>query len=291
MFTALSRSKKLKRTISAFSAMPPKVQAETILDLVRHWANTNQVVIFRTRRGLRDRARQIKSWLSHFIDLSRSVPSLRVIYLSERRLPDEIALGIGNLAQFHVTELSESDIQFLLSELIDDRFYDSSKAEALAHHIHGHPATAHYTAKLVNSEKNLDTLNANPDEIYAFQDRVLGRILSSDAVSDDQRKIIALLGIFPQLSFSILARVIEISRKQLSRELWELQESSLISASGPEYYTCPSVVASRSRKELFPVASHLLGEVRSLIESDIGDGKSEFATDRCVAHCQRGRVR
>lgn len=63
--------------------------------------------------------------------------------------------------------------------------------------------------------------------------------------------------------------MLEVPRKQLAFDLWELQEASLISAAGSEYYSSPSVVASRARKELAVETAALLSEVKHLIEDDM----------------------
>jgi hypothetical protein len=263
----------LENQISAFRSMTPADQARIIFDVAKHWSDINQPLTISTRLGLRDRNRALKPWLNHFFELSKEAPSLRVIYISERQLPEESVIEIPNVMQVHIDELDASDVQYILGEKVDTRYFDAAKAERLSNHIHGHPATAHYVAKFINSGKNIDTLNENPEPIHAFQERILGKILSEDLISEDQRKILALLGIFPRLSFSILARIVELPRKKLSYELWELQEASLISATSSEYYSSPSVVANRTRKELSKTSEFFLNEVRQLIQDDLTAGK------------------
>lgn len=263
----------LVEQIAAFDVMEHSDQAKMILDIAKHWSEINQPIFISTKLGMRDRHRNLKSWLSHFVKHSKEVPALRIVYISERQIPEEAVIELPNLIQFQIEQLSSMDIHYLLSELIDPRYFDAMKAEKLSRHVHGHPATAHYVAKFINSGKSLDTLNENPAPIYAFQERILGEILSRDSVGDDQRRVLALLSVFPRLSFSILARVLELPRKKLAVELWELQEASLVSAAGAEYYSSPSVVVSRARKELGDITIGLLDEVRQLIQDDLGNGR------------------
>lgn len=263
----------LEEQIAAFHKFSFKEQAGIILEISKHWAEINQPIIFITKLGLRDRSRNLKPWFNEFLNISKAVPALRIFYISERRLPDEASVEIANLQQFYVDELSSSDIQYLLGKLIEAKFFSSEKIEKIAEHVHGHPATAHYVANLVNTGRNLDTLSANPEPIYAFQDRILGAILSSDLINEEQRKILALLGSFPRLSFNILARILEVPKRKISQDLWDLQEASLITASGPEYYSSPGVVANRSRKELSEISSNLIEEVRQIIQADVDSGK------------------
>lgn len=263
----------IEEQIHAFRSMGHEDQAKIVFEVAKHWSDINQPMIISTRLGLRDRYRNAKPWLNHFFELSKEAPSLRILYISERQLPEESLIEISNLTQIHIDELDASDVQYLLGEMIDSRFFDSAKAERLSNYIHGHPATAHYVAKFINSGKGIDTLNENPEPIYAFQERILGKILSEDLISDEQRKVLALLGLFPRLSFSILARILELPRTKLSYELWELQEASLISATSSEYYSSPNVVANRARKELSKISEFYLEEVRQLIQDDMTAGK------------------
>ncbi len=268
-----SDKKNIDAQIQFFNELQPKDQAMAVLELCKHWSGNNQPIILKTRFGLRDRHREIKEWLKEFFALSRAVPALRIIYVSERRLPDDAAIGVPNVSQFKVDELADQDIQYILSDLVEPRYYDARRAEQLAQKIHGHPATAHYVSELVNLGRTIDSLNENSDPILAFQERIVGAILSSDAVNGNQRKILALLGVFPKLSFGIMARVLELPRKELSTELWDLQESSLVSATDAEYYSLPGIVATRSRKELSAEREPLLEEVGNIMQSDMQRGK------------------
>lgn len=272
MFGAASKES-VEEQIEFFQSLPPKEQAEAVLELCKHWAGNNQAILVKTKFGLRDRDRDIKNWLKNFFDLSKSVPALRMIYISERRLPDDIALGVPNICQFRVDELDDDEIQFIISELVESRYYDASRAEHLAKKIHGHPATAHYASELVNSGRSIESINESSDPINAFQERVVGAILSSETVTESQRKIAALLGIFPKLSFGVMARVLEMSRKELALDLWELQEASLVTAADGEYYALPRIVASRARKELTDDSERLVNEVKEIIIEDIDGGK------------------
>ena len=224
---------------------------------------------------MRDRERNLKPWLDHFFRITRQQANLRILYVSERRLADEEVGSRSNLAQFSVEQLTDVDIQVLLADLIDPRFFDARKIEALAGLVLGHPATAHFVARLVNSERNPDTLNANPAPVVAFQNRTLDAIMSGDALSHIQKQIIALLGIFPKLSFRMLAQVLEVPKKDLAEELWDLIDFSLLQSVDSEYFSCPDIVSTRSRQDLGHMSAPLLQEVKEKIEADVAAGEME----------------
>ncbi|MEX0955684.1 MAG: toll/interleukin-1 receptor domain-containing protein [Rhizobiaceae bacterium] len=269
----LMSKEEIEKQIVAFGKLSPEAQAKAIHAQAKHWADLNQPIVVKTRWGLRDRSRHLKPWFDAFLRLSEGTPSLRIIYVSERRLPEEEIFGRKNISQFPIGQLNDVDIQIILSKLIEPRHFDASKSEEFSQLILGHPATAHYMALLVNAGRNLDTLKANPEPVVAFQNRALDTIFSSDAIGENQKKIIALLGLFPRLSLNMMARVLHASPADVATELWEIIDYSLVVATGADYYSCPDVVASRSRRELGELSAPLLTDVKAQIEADIDAGK------------------
>ena len=268
-------SSQLSTQIDAFERLTPEEQASFIAKQVEHWSLINQPVIFRTRWGLRDRTRKLKPWLYEFFRRTEETKGFRAIYISERRLPDEEIEETPSVAQFPVGELTKTDIQVLLSNIIEPRYFNARKAESLAEMIGGHPATAHYSALLINSGRNVDTLTANPDPIMAFQAKTLTAIFGDSLINDTQRKIIALLGVFPKLSFRMLAIVLEVPKTTLAEEVWALIDFSLLQSVDSEYYGCPDIVAAHARRNLAEVYEPLLGEVKEKIQADIDAGQAD----------------
>lgn len=263
----------ISQFIEHFNNATDGQKASLVLELCDHWASQNQPIIIKTKLGLRGVKRQIKPWLLEFFSKSKEKPSLRIIYISERRLPDDAIAFIPNVSQFKVEELPNEDIQYILSELIESRHYDSRKAEQLSENIHGHPATAYYASELVNSGRQIDSLNENSDPIHSFQESIVKKLISSSSISENQRKIISILSIFPKLSLSLIAKILQIPRKDLAQELWDLQENSLILAADAQYYSTPRIVSSRSRKELKSESDTLIQEVGEILSSEVERGE------------------
>ncbi|MBO9509650.1 TIR domain-containing protein [Thalassospira sp. A3_1] len=265
----------LAEQIQRFSPLSPEEQAKAIALQVDHWSEINQPIVFKTRWGLRDRSIQLKPWLNEFFRITTEQTGLRVIYVSERRLPDDEIAGRANIAQFAINEVSQTAIQVLLNNIVTPRYYDSQKVEILSRLIGGHPATAHHTALLLNAGRNADTLTANPDPIMAFQAKALKSIFSGEILNETQIKIISLLGVFPKLSFRMIHQVLEIEEKTLSNEIWELIDFSLLQSVDAEYFSCPDMVATHSRTNLQSFSQPLLIKVRSKIEENIEHGEMD----------------
>ncbi|WP_425078755.1 TIR domain-containing protein [Ruegeria denitrificans] len=268
----LMTKEQMQEQIAVFSELGPKEQAKTILRQASHWAELNQPILVRSRWGLRDRTRNLKEWFDEFVQASLEHPNLRMIYISERRLPDEEVAMRANLRQFSVEGLSSTDIQVLLSELVEPRLFDAAKSETIAKLVGGHPATAHHASVLINGGRNIATLEANPEPITSFQQRSLSELIDGDFLSEDQKKIVALLGVFPKLSFKMIARTLEIERRVLTEEIWDLVDYSLLQSVDNEYYSCPDMVASYARRNLAGLSTPLLGEIKASIEADIEGG-------------------
>ncbi|MET1414367.1 toll/interleukin-1 receptor domain-containing protein [Roseibium sp. HPY-6] len=275
----------LSRQIEAFSPLSPNEQAEIIANQVAHWSELNQPIVFKTRWGLRDRSRHLKPWLDHFFEFTKKQSGLRTVFVSNRRLPDEEIASRPNVEQFQVEELSETDVQIILHELIESRYYDAQKASGVSSLINGHAATAHYTAFLINSGRNTDLLVANPDPIVAFQSRALRNIFSGSLVSETQLQVLALLGVFPKLSFRTLESVLKVDKKTLSQEVMELIDFSLVQTVDAEFFGCPDIVGTHSRRDLQSVSAPLLSKVKRQIEEDIeaGEADSQLITALLIA--------
>ena len=131
---------------------------------------------------------------------------------------------------------------------------------AIAEKIHGHPATANYTAYLVNGGRSMESLVLAPDPVLAFQDRVLANIFDSGVLSDLQKRILKLLSWFPKLSLAIICNVLpEYTPSQIVEELWELVEFSLIDQSEKGRYKAPAVVSSTYQRRSIEHDWEILG--------------------------------
>ncbi len=260
----------LIRQMDAFQRLLVPEQANLILQYLLHFEALNQPVILATRWGLRDRTKQLKPWFRELLKLWSDHPSLRVIFVSERRLSiDEIA-NHKSIEQYYVDRLSDDDIQYMLSELIEDRLFDASLAFDVSKKILGHPATAKYVSTLVNSGRSFDTLVNNPDPIYAFQEKMLESIFDNNILSSNQRKIINLLGFIPRLPLSMISKILgEPDKKTLSEELWGLLDFSLIESSQGGYYSVPDIVSSLVRRDSSLDSRSLFESARSAIDEEM----------------------
>ncbi|WP_246091682.1 toll/interleukin-1 receptor domain-containing protein [Aliirhizobium smilacinae] len=272
---ALSKQE-IERQLSAFQRLGPEEQASMVLRSLSHWAKLNQVVVLRTRWGLRDRSRNLKPWLEALFRLSTEVRNLRLVYISERKLPAEILAHVKSARQYEVTDLSEQNIQYILSKKTNSRYFDMDSAVAISKKIRGHPATAHHVAFLTNSGLSLNSMDLNPEPIYAFQDKTLDAIFSSGILEPIQKKILTILGWFPKLPLNLLTELIGSNdRKNLVDKVWDLLDYSLIQLGEGGNYSVPEVVAARIRRDSDMDSASLFTAVRKLIEARIKAGHLE----------------
>lgn len=270
---AMSKEK-IERQIVAFQALETDKQALTILKSLSHWAELNQVVVLRTRWGLRDRARNLKPWLSSLFRQSSQVRNLRIIYVSERRLPAEVLADLRNVQQYEIGELSEQNIQYILSKKTDSRYFNIEAASAISKKVRGHPATAHHVAFLTNSGMSFDSMNLNPEPIYAFQDKTLEAIFATGMLEPTQRSILTVLGWFPKLPLALLSDLIgPLGHKQITDNVWDLLDFSLVQLGEGGYYHVPEVVSARIRRDSSAESAALFERVRTLINEKINNGE------------------
>ena len=259
--------------IAAFSRLNPDEQADSLRASLLHWSSLNQVVTLRSRWGFRERDQQIPRWLEAlFVKISKD-NSLRVVLLSERKLPIQRLATFPHVAQFSLEQLSCETIQFILGELIEQRFQRPEKLVDIAPEIHGHPATANHVAYLVNSGMSLDSLVALPTPIHAFHDQTLDAIFGSGSLSPFQTQLLELLSWFPSLSTEVIAEIFSNAPKaDIVRDLWELNAFSLTTQIEGGYYAAPAVVAARFRRESDPASSALFKRVAHLLKERFESG-------------------
>jgi hypothetical protein len=252
--------------IAAFAKLSPYDQARSLVASLRHWAGLNQVVTIRHRWGLRDKGNRLRPWLLELMKQLPSEPAVRLILISERQLPPDPVEELGNIQQFAVEELDSETIQFILTERIEPRYLDPQRLPAIAARIHGHPATANYTAYLINGGRSMESLVLASDPVAAFQDRVLEDLFDSGILSDIQKRILRLLSLFPQLSSAIISDVFdEHNPTDLIKELWELVEFSLITQSDGGKYKAPAVVSSTYRRRPLDRDSEVVDRVSRIL--------------------------
>jgi len=233
----------------AFEEAGAEQQAKFLLSSLRHWGALNQVVTVRNRWGMRDRGNLLRPWIDHLLKMLANEPSIKLILISERQLPQEAVNHLGNIKQFDVEELEDEAIEFILSDRIIPRYLDAQKLPALAATAQGHPATANYIAYLINSGRSMESLASVSEPIAAFQDKVLGSIFDAGILSDIQKRVLKLLSWFPRLSIEIIAEVFQPhDKKDLLAQIWELVDFSLLDQTEQGRYKAPAVVSSTYRR-------------------------------------------
>ncbi|SFI64504.1 Tetratricopeptide repeat-containing protein [Phyllobacterium sp. CL33Tsu] len=266
----------IESQIAMFQTLDVEKQVDYILKSLSHWAELNQVITLRTRWGLRDRSRRLKVWVEQLFRKSTSIRNLRIVYISERKLPVEEIARLGNVAQYEVSQLENQDIQYILSKKIEGRFFDPNLASDIASKIRGHPSTALHVAYLTNGGMSFDSINSNPEPIYSFHDHMFDGIFAGNSLSDIQFSILNLLGWFPKLSISIIERVFNIKeRKEIVEEIWGLLDYSLLYLGEGGFYHVPDVVAAKIKRSASSDHKEIFVKVGEIIQDQIKAGYLE----------------
>jgi hypothetical protein len=168
---------------SMFEKMHPNEQAEAIAANLAHYGDINQTVVIRSSFGLRDRTPTLKEWVDQLFRILKAQPSVTVVWISERLLSPESLTDHDNVLQFEVGELDADAMIILLSELLDVRAASPIWIKELAPKLNGHPATAHYVAKLIkDGKRSPDSILAQGEIIKSYQDKFLSDILSPESL-------------------------------------------------------------------------------------------------------------
>ncbi len=265
------------RQIDVFNQLFPDKQAETLINSLKHWGEINQVVTIRHRWGLRDKGHTLRPWLASLLERLRLEPNIRLILISERQLPNVEVAKYNNVKQFAVEELSDQTIEFILNERINAKYMNVRRLPELSRKIKGHPATANYTALLVNGGRSIESLVLSSEPLAAFQDQILSEIFDSRILSEIQRKILSLLSWFPKLSAQLIAQVFaDEAVARLANELDELVEFSLVDQAETGSYKAPAVVASSYRRRRSGTDQDVFNRMSELLINAFGAGDLDF---------------
>jgi len=239
----------MAQQMDAFPEAEPDKAADFLVSSLAHWGELNQVVTIRCRWGLRDRGRDIKPWATSLFGKLKTTPSIKLILISDRRLPSDKLAYHQNVRQYEVLELPDRTIEYILTQSIRPQYSQPEKLELIAERVHGHPATANHVSFLVNGGMTLDSLCEFPKPIHAFQDRTLERVYKSGVLTPTQSQILRLLSWLPKLSGDILQEVFpDVKTAELFEQLWDLNEYSLITQAEGGHYRVPAIVSSTFRR-------------------------------------------
>jgi len=260
--------------MAAFNSLTPQQQADALMASLSHWAGTNQVVTLRSRWGFRDRTRTLPHWLDALMRLFEAPTSIRLVMLSERKLPTEALAKFEHARQYDLEELDADTIQTILDGLIEPRYQVPERLLEIAGEIQGHPATAHHVAYLVNGGMSLETIAIVPDPIHSFHDRTLDAIFANSGLTKFQNELLELLSWFPTLSSDVIWELFKgRSDGEIARELWELNSFSLVVQGEGGHYAVPNVIASRFRRTSSPSGLALFERVAEMLKRRFDEGR------------------
>jgi TIR domain len=247
--------------------------AEFIERALVHWEQLNQVVTIRSRWGLRERGHDIKPWLARLFNRLEKLPALKLILISDRKLPADKIAQYPNARQYSVDELPDETIEYILSRSISPQFLRPERLEIIAQRVHGHPATANHVAFLVNGGITLDSLCQFPAPVHAFQDKTLEGVYNNGILTELQGKILRLLSWLPKLSGDVFREIfVELETNDLFTQLWRLNEYSLITQAEGGYYRVPAIVSSTFRRFTGTEDDELLKKVAEVLRKRFDSG-------------------
>jgi len=172
-----------------------------------HFAGINQTVVVKSAYGLRNQSRALKPWVEDLFTAMKAEPNIRVAWISDRLLAPEALEDHPNVMQFHVPELADEHIVYLLTELLDVSTSSPSVLKRIAPYIHGHPGPAHHVVTLITSSQRApESLIDKPDSIISFQEKCVRHAISEESVGVLGVQIIQLLKLLPSSDHDLSVR-------------------------------------------------------------------------------------
>jgi len=216
----------IEAQIAAFPAEPSE-QAKVLMANLAHFGTINQTVVIKSAYGLRNQTRELKPWVAALFSQLKAEPNIRVVWVSDRLLPPETLDRHENVLQFHVSELAEDHVVFLLTELLDVATSSPSVLKRIAPHVHGHPGSAHYVASLIkNSQRAPESLLDRPESIRSFQELCVQQAISEESIGKIGRNIIRLLKLLPVADYDLIGSVFKkYLPREIAQTLWDMTDN------------------------------------------------------------------
>lgn len=240
----------------------PKEQAKFIAKCLSHWGDINQAIIIEIRWGLRDNGTELRTWFKLLLNELIATPTVRVIFISGRKLAPESLASFKNVLHYEVPELDAETIGYILTKLVDRKLYNPTLFARLANLAVGHPDTAHHIAYLVNNGRSPATILEKPSLIFAFQDRVLEDIYKQGTLNELEQQILSVLCWFPGLDTNLLYEIFpNAPRGQISEMLWKLSDYCLVEQTQNGSYHLPTVVRATFMRRIPPIPDPLQNSI------------------------------
>ncbi|MGJ4897690.1 TIR domain-containing protein [Bradyrhizobium oligotrophicum] len=218
-------------------------QVAEVIRLIDHFSRLGQAVTVVSAGGFFEDSGAPKDWV---LPLLSAIPKEALLFaISNRQLPHETVEATDNVVQMRVEELDDQDIRALMIRT-SERFglQNMSISNELIRAIGGHADVANAAIRLA-AIKGAHTLERDPRQLFNIQNTILGENIESEALSDDQRKILSLLSWVPSLNGGLLERILtsdnNISHERFFKAVDDLVLGCLITATGPLYSISPAI--------------------------------------------------
>lgn len=206
-------------------------QANLIFENLRHFADINQIVVVRCALGIRDQEPTLKNWLRHLLDLLRSEPNVRIIWISERLLASESILQYENVMQFAIGEVSDQDMAYMLMQLLDIQESSPARIARIVPFLNGHPASAHYVARLIrDSQRSPESIIVRPEAVKGFQEKIVRDVVRRSSIGDLEFEIIKILKMLPAADFDLINGCFpEVEAREIAEALATVTDNCIAS--------------------------------------------------------------
>lgn len=272
----------------AFDGLEYKEKAEKIYELLRHFGVINQVVIIKSAMGLRDKSKAPKPWVQELLILMQADLDTYVIWISERRLPQDMTETHKNLMEMIIPPLSDNDTQYLLEELIGGSGgYSSSNLVEVARQLNGHPGSVYYVAKLITERGfSVDLLSDDKNVVAGFQNNFTKKLLATFPTASLEFAFLYILTAIPHCEYDFLSAIAkQLGFENGTRDCLEvLGDHCLIHYSSTTGYSSPQMVRSSFRYFLSKHPVEIVDAMKRVLKSGIAETSSRIAHLEMLIH-------
>lgn len=272
-------SSELAEELAAFQELDIPRQVDSLNRILAHFNGLGQAVTIVSTSGLFEDRGSPKAWVVPFL---ASIPDQATIFLVTNRMFDENVLTkIPTVLQLRIEPLDDQNIKTLMifsANRLGIQGFDPPSGIVTA--IGGNAAVANAAVRLANL-KGMHILDRDPRQLFNIQNTILGENISEDSINALQKRILMILGWFPELGADLLRSlaVIDETEEQFIDAVQSLVLGCLVTPSGHSFAIASDIRHLFRRMHVTP--AELITKVAAALKAewDLAEANGQFRAD------------
>jgi tetratricopeptide (TPR) repeat protein len=259
----------LKTRVTAFAIASANEKRRLIAQMLNSLLPAQEAAIIFDKGGVLDDAGKLDQEINSIIGKLEDKPHPPVIFITSRMIPRRQRREEGDLAYLAVKSLERKSAERLVQKLLKDKSIDVNSAQLneLVTISDGHPYNIYRMVEEV-SDIGVDGFLADPGAFLDWKHRHSSEYIAKIDLSNEDRRILAILKLVPELDFASMVSSLGDDPQSLSQSLSKLTHLHVLEAVSDRFIVSPAVRIAVERDQRIRLPSGEQAKaIRSLAKS------------------------